>query len=67
MIIFAFCSQFFLKWIPEVNHHYPHLPKLLVGSKLDLRHNPTEGTSPITNAEVNASFLKISQIFREQA
>ncbi|KAL3869767.1 hypothetical protein ACJMK2_042404 [Sinanodonta woodiana] len=29
------------KWIPEVNHHCPHVPKILVGCKADLRTSRT--------------------------
>ncbi|GHJ87111.1 hypothetical protein NliqN6_3513 [Naganishia liquefaciens] len=29
-----------LKWHPEVQHHCPSTPKLLVGTKLDLRRDP---------------------------
>lgn len=28
---------FFLQWYPEVNHHCPNAPTILVGTKLDLR------------------------------
>ena len=28
------------KWIPEISHHCPNVPFLLVGTKLDLRDDP---------------------------
>ena len=30
------------KWIPEVHHHCPEAPIILVGTKADLRENPDE-------------------------
>jgi small GTP-binding protein len=46
------------KWIPELNHYCPNVPKVLVGTKTDLRDKPEtierlseRGMSPITFEE----------------
>lgn len=46
------------KWLPEITHHCPDVPILLVGTKLDLRDNPEtiskladRGLSPISNLQ----------------
>jgi len=41
------------KWYPELKHHCPGIPMLLVGTKLDLRNDPnkTKGASPISFEE----------------
>jgi Ras-related C3 botulinum toxin substrate 1 len=43
------------KWIPEIQHHCPGIPFILVGTKLDMRDDPqaieelaTKGQQPIT-------------------
>ena len=33
------------KWHPEITHHTPHAPILLVGTKLDLRDDPSHKNS----------------------
>jgi GTPase SAR1 family protein len=30
------------QWYPEISHHAPHTPKILVGTKLDLRSSTNE-------------------------
>ena len=46
------------KWYPEVRHHCPNVPIILVGTKLDLRDDKEtihklekRGLSPITTVE----------------
>ncbi|KAI0148493.1 P-loop containing nucleoside triphosphate hydrolase protein [Xylariaceae sp. FL1272] len=29
------------KWFPEISHHCPHVPLLIVGTQTDLREDPT--------------------------
>lgn len=29
----------FLQWVPEISHHCPHTPFLLVGTQVDLRED----------------------------
>lgn len=48
------------KWFPEIHHHMPNVPILLVGTKMDLRNNEEvisrlrqEGKAPITTADGN--------------
>lgn len=37
MYWFIFFTSFLLQWFPEVSHHCPNTPIILVGTKLDLR------------------------------
>ena len=57
------------KWYPEINHHAPGVPKILVGTKLDLRDNPQElerltsrKQSPITAVQGEAMRKKITAV-----
>lgn len=57
------------KWHPEINHHAPGVPKILVGTKLDLRDNTAElerlqsrKQSPITSVQGEAMRKKISAV-----
>ena len=54
------------KWIPEVRHHCPDVPILLIGTKLDLRTNKDtlnklqeSGMAPISNSQGLATAKKI--------
>jgi Ras-related C3 botulinum toxin substrate 1 len=31
------CADKLLQWFPEINHHAPNIPIILVGTKLDVR------------------------------
>ena len=49
------------KWVPEVRHHCPDVPILLVGTKLDLRTNKDAlkkleetGLAPISKEQASA-------------
>ena len=57
------------KWYPEISHHAPGVPKILVGTKVDLRDNPSEverlrerRQSPVTEAQGDAMKKKISAV-----
>ena len=57
------------KWHPEINHHAPGVPKILVGTKLDLRDNAAElerlqsrKQSPITSVQGEAMRKKITAV-----
>uniref|UniRef100_A0A914X7P7 Ras-related C3 botulinum toxin substrate 1 n=2 Tax=Plectus sambesii TaxID=2011161 RepID=A0A914X7P7_9BILA len=57
------------KWIPEIRHHCPDAPILLVGTKLDLRDNPetlrqlaVEGKLPILKSHAQKTANKIRAV-----
>jgi len=39
------------KWHPEISHHNPKTPYILVGTKLDLRDNCDSSGSPISSEQ----------------
>ena len=57
------------KWYPEISHHAPGVPKILVGTKLDLRENPAETERlrerrqcPVTLQQGEAMRKKVSAV-----
>lgn len=58
-----------LQWFPEVRHHCPNTPMILVGTKLDLRDDKTtieklrdKKLAPITYPQVRHSKKKLRMI-----
>ena len=57
------------KWAPEINHHCPDVPKILVGTKLDLRDYEAaieelkeKNLTPITQQQGEAMRRKIGAV-----
>jgi len=57
------------KWVPEVRHHCPEVPILLVGTKMDLRSNKDtlkkleeQGLAPVSTSQGNAQAKDIGAI-----
>ena len=57
------------KWAPEIEHHCPGCPKILVGTKVDLREDPSEveklkqkNKAPISQAQGEAMRKKIGAV-----
>lgn len=66
-LFFKFTKIFTLQWYPEVRHHCPNTPIILVGTKLDLRDDKDtveklkeKKLSPITYPQVCTFVLYIS-------
>lgn len=41
VVLSVLCIFFFLQWVPEITHHCPKTPFLLVGTQIDLRDDPS--------------------------
>merc|ERR1712051_977951 len=57
------------KWVPEISHHAPDVPIILVGTKADLRHDHdtiqqlhARGQSFVTNPQAQEMAQKIGAI-----
>ena len=57
------------KWAPEIEHHCPGVPKILVGTKLDLRDSETDverlkakNKSPITQQQGEAMRKRLGAV-----
>ena len=57
------------KWVPEVRHHCPEVPILLVGTKMDLRSNKDtlkkleeQGLAPVSTSQGNAQARDIGAV-----
>ena len=57
------------KWAPEINHHCPDVPKILIGTKLDLRDDGAtieelkeKNLAPITQQQGEAMQRKIGAV-----
>lgn len=57
------------KWVPEISHHCPNVPIVLVGNKIDLRDDPTvmaelqnQRITPITKTQGLEMAKKINAV-----
>merc|ERR1711879_859202 len=58
-----------LKWIPEINHHAPGVPIILVGTKADLRNDAetqaplrAKNLSPVAQGEIEQMVNEVKYI-----
>ena len=56
---------FFQQWYPEVSHHCPNTPIILVGTKLDLRDDKETIAILKKNNEAPISYLEGLQMMKE--
>ena len=67
--ILTFVYRCAAKWVAEIEHHCPHTPIILVGTKSDLREDTTtverlkeRGLSPVTTEQGQACAKKINAV-----
>ena len=56
-------------WVPELNHYLPQVPKILVGTKLDIRRESFEDDDPSIEDAVLSNLVsksRVSPIFNRQ-
>ncbi|CEP15243.1 hypothetical protein [Parasitella parasitica] len=53
------------KWYPEIDHHAPDKPIILVGTKLDLRKDTTTAESPPQKKTTDISFAQGLQMAKD--
>ncbi|CAH1773133.1 unnamed protein product [Owenia fusiformis] len=53
------------KWVPEIKHHCPHTPFMLVGCKSDLRSSTRDGKCIVTRKEADDLAQKLGCKYQE--
>lgn len=59
------CAHTPTQWIPEINHHAPNVPILLVGTKMDTREDETELARLRDRRQQPITFPEGSQLAKE--
>ena len=50
------------KWIPELDHYIPHVPRILVGTKLDIRRESFKDDDPSIEHAVLSNLVPKSKV-----